>query len=125
MPALRRQYSIDNYLGRYGKALRHLCELNALDEVKSYTVIHELYSEALEFYRYQEERLMEIMHLYADYLQTNGNFKDAGIGPLKPYFASRASAKLSQPTNTSTTTLRPANRSVKPIFGEIPSPAPL
>ena len=80
MPALRRQYSIDNHLGRFQKALRHICELSAFDEVKCYAVKHSLYSEALEFYQYQEEKLKEVMRLYAEYLQTNGNFKNAGLG---------------------------------------------
>ena len=79
MSVLRRQYSIDNHLGRFKKALRHLCDLGALDEVKDYTIKHGLYSEALEFYRYQEDKLREIMRLYADFLQQNGKFKEAGV----------------------------------------------
>lgn len=79
MPVLRRQYSIDNHLGRFKKALRHLCDLSAFDEVKEYTKKHGLYPEALNFYRYQEDKLMEIMRLYADFLQQNGKFKEAGV----------------------------------------------
>ncbi|KAK4691558.1 elongator complex protein 1, partial [Lecanoromycetidae sp. Uapishka_2] len=79
MSVLRRQHAIDNHLGRYQKALRHLCDLDAFDEVKPYTMKHALYKETLDFYRYQEDKLNEIMRLYADYLQANGNSKDAGI----------------------------------------------
>ena len=79
MSVLRRQYTIDDHLGRFGKALRHLCDLGALDEVKIYTTKHNLYPEALDVYRYQEDKLSEIMRLYADFLQRNGKFKEAGI----------------------------------------------
>ena len=84
MPVLRRQYSIDNSLNRFQKALRHLCNLNAFDEVKAYTMKHSIYSEALDYYRYQEEKLEEILRLYADYLHQNGDFKEAGIGKPPP-----------------------------------------
>ncbi len=79
MSVLRRQYSIDNYLGRFKKALRHLCDLGAFDEIKDYTIKHGLYPEALNFYRYQEDKLRDIMRLYADFLQQNGKFKEAGV----------------------------------------------
>lgn len=79
MSVLRRQYSIDNHLGRFKKALRNLCDLGAFDEVKNYTIRHGLFPEALDFYRYQEDKLREMMRLYADFLQQNGKFKEAGI----------------------------------------------
>ncbi|CAD6571565.1 MAG: hypothetical protein ASARMPREDX12_004578 [Alectoria sarmentosa] len=79
MPMLRRQYSIDSHLGRFRKALRHLCDLSAFDEVMEYTKKHGLYPEALDFYRYQEDKLKEMMRLYADFLLQNGKFKEAGV----------------------------------------------
>ena len=79
MSVLRRQYSIDNHLGRYSKAIRHLYDLDAFSEVEDYTVKHDLYSEALEMYAYQKERLAMIMRLYADHLQKNAKYKEAGI----------------------------------------------
>lgn len=83
---LRRQYSIDNHLGRVGKALRHLHDLNEFDEVKNHVLKHVLYVEALELYRYQaDDHLAEIMRLYADHLHRSSNFRDAGIGDLFPY----------------------------------------
>lgn len=83
--ALRRQFSIDNHLNRYQKALHHLCEMKAFDEVKTYTVKHGLYSESLDFYRYQEDQLKELMRLYADYLNQEKKFKEAGIGTSVPH----------------------------------------
>lgn len=82
MPLLRRQYFIDNYLGRFRKALNHLYNLNDFDEIKSFTVKHSLYADALSLYRYQEDHLSDIMRLYADHLQTISSFKEAGIGEL-------------------------------------------
>ena len=79
MPELRRQFSINNFLGRHAKALRNLCDIDAFEEVKSYAVKYSLYSQALEYYRYQDARLAEVMRLYADNLQQGGKFKDAGI----------------------------------------------
>lgn len=82
MTPLRRQYFIDNYLGRFGKALKHLYDLNVFEEVKIYVPKHDLYGEALELYRYQVERVAEIARLYADHLHQSSNFKEAGIGDL-------------------------------------------
>ena len=83
MTSFRRQYSIDNHLGRHRKALNHLYEMNVFDEVKVYTEKHSLFTEALDLYRYQEDHLIEIMRMYADYLHKIGNFKEAGIGKSK------------------------------------------
>lgn len=77
---LRRQYSIDHHLGRFGKALKHLHDLNVFEEVKNYVLKHDLYMEALELYRYQADHLAEIMRLYADHLHQSSNFKEAGTG---------------------------------------------
>jgi len=79
MATLRRQYSIDDYLGRFSKAIRHLYDLDAFDEVESYVVKHTLYSQALEMYRYQDKKLAVIMRLYGEYLRKNANYKEAGI----------------------------------------------
>lgn len=79
MATLRRQYFIDDYLGRFSKAMRHLYDLDAFDEVATYVVKHTLYSQALEMYRYQDEKLAVIMRLYGDYLQKDAKYKEAGI----------------------------------------------
>ncbi len=77
MEPLRRQFSIDDYLGRFKKALRHLCDLGAFEELKLYTSKHSLYKEALDFYRYDEEKFASIMQLYADHLKDTSRFKEA------------------------------------------------
>ncbi|KAL6714895.1 putative elongator complex protein 1 [Lecanora helva] len=78
-PLLRRKYWIDDHLGRHRKALRHLCELNAFDEVKTYAIKHSLYTEAMEYYRYQDNNLENITRLYGDYLNQQGKYKEAGL----------------------------------------------
>ena len=82
MIPLRRQYSIDNHLGRFKKAMKHLYDLDVFEEVKNYVLKHELYVEALELYRYQVDHLAQIMRLYAEHLHQISNFKEAGIGDL-------------------------------------------
>ncbi|KAI9867254.1 MAG: hypothetical protein M1813_009532 [Trichoglossum hirsutum] len=79
LPQGRRRFSIDNHLGRYSKALRHLHGLGVASEIRDYTVRNQLYKSALELYRYQMGPLNEIMRLYADYLNNQSNFKEAGI----------------------------------------------
>ena len=83
LPEGRRKFSIDDHLRRFPKALRHLYELGATNEVKEYTEKNQLYKNAIELYRYQTERLNEIMRLYADYLSSQSNFKEAGIGEFQ------------------------------------------
>lgn len=82
MDLSRRKYSVDNHLGRFHKALKHLHELQAFEEIKVFVQKHGLYVEALELYRYQEEYLSLIMRLYADHLVDVGEFEEAGIGRL-------------------------------------------
>ncbi|KAL8708632.1 MAG: hypothetical protein Q9225_007574 [Loekoesia sp. 1 TL-2023] len=77
MELLRRKFSIDNYLGRFKKALQHLQNLNAFDELKAYTIRHSLYDEALGFYRYDDDKYFSIMQLYADHLKSTSWFKEA------------------------------------------------
>ncbi|EDN09096.1 conserved hypothetical protein [Histoplasma mississippiense (nom. inval.)] len=79
MPTLRRQYEIDNYLGRVRKALRSLHTLQAYEELKLYAIKHTLYNDALELYKYQPELLRDMSHLYADYLYDQSNYKEAAI----------------------------------------------
>ncbi|KAL8808594.1 MAG: hypothetical protein Q9200_004213 [Gallowayella weberi] len=77
MDPLRRQFSIDDYLGRHKKAVRHLCDLNAFEELTRYTKKHGLYQDTLNFYRYDEDKFSSIMQLYADYLKDTSQFKSA------------------------------------------------
>lgn len=79
MPPLRRQFSVDDILRRHVKALKSLLDLDAFDEVKSYVVKHGLYNEALEHYRYRDDRLQDITRIYAEHLEQTGRFREAGI----------------------------------------------
>jgi elongator complex protein 1 len=76
--SLRMKFDIDNHLGRKRLCLEHLRELDAFEELKSYTVKHEMYGEALELYKYQEGRLSELMQLYAEHLTSKSRHKEAG-----------------------------------------------
>jgi elongator complex protein 1 len=79
MSSLKRKFTIDNDLKRHEKALKHLYELNDFDELTSYTQKHELFSFALELYKYQKERLDVLMRLHAEHLNERRSFKKAGI----------------------------------------------
>ena len=79
MQPLRQKFTIDDDLKRYQRALSHLSALEAFDELQAYTIKHELYSEAIDLYRYDNTRLKELTRLYADYLSTRSKFKEAGI----------------------------------------------
>ncbi|KAL4873175.1 hypothetical protein BDV12DRAFT_209116 [Aspergillus spectabilis] len=79
LPELRQYFEIDNYLGRWSKALKHLHGLGAHDELREYVVKHVLYQDAIDIYKYQTEQLHDITHLYANYLQEESKYKDAGI----------------------------------------------
>ena len=79
MPRLRRQYSIDNHLGRYERALENLCGLDVFEEVKSFTIKHTLYLPALKLYRYQPNELAELVRLHAEHLHQSRMYKEAGI----------------------------------------------
>jgi elongator complex protein 1 len=76
---LRQKFTIDDDLKRYQKALSHLHALQAFDELQAYTIKHDLYSEAIDLYRYDNSRLKELTRLYAVYLSSRNKFKDAGI----------------------------------------------
>lgn len=77
METLRRQFSIDDHLRRFNKAIRHLCDLNAFEEVKSYTSTHDLYEQTIGLYRYDEEKFSSIMQLYAIHLKETSQYKAA------------------------------------------------
>ncbi|QSZ31521.1 hypothetical protein DSL72_001088 [Monilinia vaccinii-corymbosi] len=79
MPELRRKYSIDDYLSRHTKALNHLHELNAFEELQKYTQKHALYKAALAIYRYNPEPLAVITALYAEYLESKSSYKEAAL----------------------------------------------
>ena len=77
---MRRRYAVDNHLRRYSKALRHLRDMDSFEEFKPYMVEHQLYNPALSMYQYEAEKLNAIIELYADHLEKQSKFKDAGLG---------------------------------------------
>ena len=80
MPIIQRKYTIDDFLRRCSKALRHLHDLDNFEEFKSYTVKHSLYEDALRLCRYAENNLRDIMRLYAHHLLRESRYKESGIG---------------------------------------------
>lgn len=79
LPPLRREFTIDDHLGRHEKALGHLESLNAFDEVQEYTVKHNLYKTALNLYRYDEASHKILTELYASHLESVSKFREAGL----------------------------------------------
>ena len=93
MPIVQRKYSIDDYLRRHDKALKHLHELDDFEVFKSYTVKHSLYNDALRLCRYDERKLRGIVRLYADHLLRESRYKESATGML------RLTTQLYTPTN--------------------------
>lgn len=87
---MRRKFKIDDQLGRRPKALTHLKDLQAFDEVQDYVQKHALYPQALSMYQYDNGHLKEIMRLYAAYLSTSNQHKDAALA--YEYLGDHASA---------------------------------
>ncbi|KAL7267237.1 putative elongator complex protein 1 [Rhizina undulata] len=81
METVRRKFFIDNYLGRFSKAVIHLHELgnNVFEEIKDYIVTNELYSVGLALYKYDAEKLKVIMGLYAKFLLKSSRYSEAGL----------------------------------------------
>lgn len=79
MQPLRRQFTVDHDLKKHSKALGHLFTMDEFDELKTYMAKHELYSDAINLYRYQAQRLNELMKLYADFLSSRNRYKESGI----------------------------------------------
>lgn len=76
---LRRKFEIDDHLGRRQKALAHLQALDAFDELCNYTTKHDLYQDALKLYRYDPPRLTTLTELYAVYLESKSQYREAGL----------------------------------------------
>ncbi|MCJ1392237.1 hypothetical protein MMC18_005104 [Xylographa bjoerkii] len=79
LPSHRKEFTIDDYLGRYTKALTHIHAINDFEEFKLYMTKHKLYEDALHIYRRQEDRIQGLMGLYADYLLKEAEYRKAGI----------------------------------------------
>jgi elongator complex protein 1 len=92
MPALRKQFTIDNDLGLNKRALSHLYALDEFEELKSHAEKYELHAAAIELYKYQPERLSPLMRLYGDFLNGRNRFKEAGVGESMWNFPNRYKA---------------------------------
>lgn len=79
LPELRRRFAIDDHLSRHAKALTHLHSLDAFTELQTYTQKHALYQAALSIYRYNPERHALLTNLYAQYLESKSQFKEAAL----------------------------------------------
>ncbi|KAK9240492.1 IKI3 family-domain-containing protein [Lipomyces kononenkoae] len=83
---LRRRFLLDSHLGRYDKALVHLCDLkydeagnDVFNEVEKFVVTHNLYKNALQIYKYEPVKQYAILKLFAKHLRSNNEFKEAGL----------------------------------------------
>ncbi|KAI1007143.1 Elongator complex protein 1 [Podosphaera aphanis] len=76
---LRRQFMIDDHLGRHIKALTHLHALEAFTELQAYTKKHSLYSTALTLYRYNPTQHATLTSLQANYLESKSDFSAAAL----------------------------------------------
>ncbi|KAL1884313.1 hypothetical protein VTK73DRAFT_7 [Phialemonium thermophilum] len=79
MTQLRRQFAIDDHLGRQEKALGHLRALKAFDELQVYVKKHNLYTTALGLYRYDDDQIKILTDLYASHLESVSRFREAGL----------------------------------------------
>lgn len=76
---LRRKFEIDDHLARRQKALGHLQALDAFDELCKYTSKHDLYQDSLKLYRYDPARLQKLTEIYAIYLESKSQYREAGL----------------------------------------------
>lgn len=83
MSPLRRAFTINDHLGRRTKAIRHLNDLDAFEELELYTQKHDLYLHALELLKYEKHKYNKIMRIYADHLVGISQYKKAGIGNFR------------------------------------------
>jgi elongator complex protein 1 len=79
MTERRRQFTIDDYLARYTKALTHLHALDTFTELQAYTQKHNLYQAALSLYRYNPAQHTMLTALYAAHLESKSQFKEAAL----------------------------------------------
>lgn len=80
MPVLRRQYTIDNHLRNYSKALISLHEQGDHEAVETYTLKHNLYTHALTLYKYDTSHRTTITRHFATHLaSTNHPYQAATL----------------------------------------------
>jgi elongator complex protein 1 len=76
-----RKYKIDVYLKRYKKALKSIvkCDETFNSEIINLVDTQKLYSEALKYYKPNDELYKSISKLFADHLNTKKYYDEAGI----------------------------------------------
>ena len=82
MELRRRQFTIDDGLHRYVKALKHLHAMAQFEEFAKYAEKHALYEEALSLYSYESDKVNHLTMLYAASLNSKNRHKEAGLGEL-------------------------------------------
>lgn len=77
LSTLERRFRIDDELDRFGKAMLALHEMRAPDRVVEYATLHDLFSEALGFYRFGTAERGRVMQAYAHALQAQLKYHEA------------------------------------------------
>ncbi|OLL22908.1 Elongator complex protein 1 [Neolecta irregularis DAH-3] len=82
MDSERRQYTINDHLKRYSKALDNLLRMDTpttFEEAKIYTNVHTLYLHALKSLKHDKPKHASMLELYATYLHSQKNYHEAGL----------------------------------------------
>ena len=118
MTELRRRFTIDDYLSRHSKALTHLQELAVFSELQTYTQKHNLYQHALSLYRYNASQHTTLTALYASYLESKSQFKEAALAyESLPNYTKATSCYLSSGPSQWRETLYSALSQTPPLSG--------
>lgn len=79
---LRRKFEIDTYLKRYSKALISLSQIEGEDaflELQDYVIDHNLYTQALEIFKYNQPKQDKILELQAEYFYKQAEYQKSGL----------------------------------------------
>jgi len=117
MTPLRKQFTIDDHLGKPKQALSHLYSLDVFEELKQYMEKHNLHKEALSLYQYQHDQQASIMRLYAEYLNKNNRYGEAAIGKPSMTQGHRQSTNSPKPLTACQNTAVQAKPTAPPTNG--------
>lgn len=79
LPELRKRYTIDHHLKRHTKALASLHALSEHNELEAYMVKYQLYSEALNLYKHDQQYMRKVTRLHADFLSSQSKHAAAAV----------------------------------------------
>ncbi|KAF3907273.1 hypothetical protein ABW20_dc0108919 [Dactylellina cionopaga] len=81
MEPLRQNFFLDDFLGRFAKAITWLHEMGDSNflELSEYTVKHSLYRQTTDLVKYDDEKRIILIKLHAEYLMTTSNYREAGL----------------------------------------------